>query len=132
VTNPSESIVTIPVEECTPLADIPKKKSYNSQVLELDDVVVVVGEYYYTNKIMAIDRRTNNRKRGESSIKKESYDKNIKWKASLDPKENKIQTTLALNGFVGENAMSLYELGEALDISRTRLVELEETLNKIK
>jgi hypothetical protein len=37
---------------------------------------------------------------------------------SPDPKENAIQTASSLNAFAGENAMSVYELGEALDISK--------------
>jgi hypothetical protein len=47
-------------------------------VLELDDVVVVASENYYSNKTSAIERRTNKRKMGESSLKKESSERNIK------------------------------------------------------
>jgi hypothetical protein len=43
---------------------IPGNLSFSSQVLELDEVVVLVGEYYYNNKKKGIEKRTNKRKRG--------------------------------------------------------------------
>jgi hypothetical protein len=43
-----------------------------------------------------------------------------------------IQTTSTLNAFTGANVMSMYEVAEALDISRTRVVELEASMNTIK
>jgi hypothetical protein len=43
---------------------IPGNLSFSSQVLNLDDVVVAVGEYYYSNKTKGIEKRKNKRKRG--------------------------------------------------------------------
>jgi hypothetical protein len=125
VENPNTKYNTIPIEECTPLASIPGNISYTSQELGMDDVVVVVGEYYYNHKTRDIERRINKRKRGESTLKQESSERSIKWKVGKDPKENVIQTTSTLNAFVGANVMSVYEIGEALDVSRARVVELE-------
>jgi hypothetical protein len=42
--------------------------SYSSQVLELEEVVVAVGEYYYNNKIKGIEKISNKRKRGETTL----------------------------------------------------------------
>jgi hypothetical protein len=47
----------------------------------MDNVVVVVGEYYYIHKTRAIERRINKRKRGEYTLKKEPSERSIKWKA---------------------------------------------------
>jgi hypothetical protein len=87
---------------------------YTSHVIELDDVVVVVGEYYYKNKTMAIERRMNKRKRREFSLHKESSERNIKWKEGSNHKENAMQNSSTLNVFPGANAMLVCELGEAL------------------
>jgi hypothetical protein len=81
VTNPNANIVTILIEECTPLATIPGNISYTSQELGLDEVVVVVGDYYYSKKTRDIERRTTKRKRGEVTLKQESTEMSIKWKA---------------------------------------------------
>jgi hypothetical protein len=111
---------------------IPRNFSYSSQVLELDNVVVVVGEYYYNNKTREIERRSNKRKRGEYSLSQEYFERNIKWKAGQTLRKMKYIIASSLNAFAGANAMSVYELGEALDISRARVVELEGALNTIK
>jgi hypothetical protein len=60
---PNVSIVNIPPQECTPLMAIPGNSTFSSQVLNLDDVVVSVGEYYYSNKTKGIEKRSNKRKR---------------------------------------------------------------------
>jgi hypothetical protein len=65
---PSATIVNIPIHECTPLNSIPGNFSYSSQLLELEDVVVVVGEYYYNNKTKGIEKISNKRKRIETSL----------------------------------------------------------------
>jgi hypothetical protein len=51
----SVGIVNIPIQECTPLMEIPWIFSYSSQVLELEEVVVAVGEYYYNNNTKGIE-----------------------------------------------------------------------------
>jgi hypothetical protein len=52
----------------------------------MDDVVVVVGEYDYNHKNRDIERSINTRKRGESSLKKESFERSNKWKEYKEPK----------------------------------------------
>jgi len=42
--------------------------SFSSQVLELDEVVVAVGEYYYNKKTKGIEKRSNKIKRGETTL----------------------------------------------------------------
>jgi hypothetical protein len=37
-------------------------------VLEFEEVVVEVGEYYYSNKIRGIEKISNKRKRGETTL----------------------------------------------------------------
>jgi hypothetical protein len=86
VENPNASIVTIPIEECTPLEVIPGNISYTSQELGLDEVVVVVGDYYYIHKTMTIERRINKRKRGESTPKKESSEEEHHMEGRQRPK----------------------------------------------
>jgi hypothetical protein len=45
------------LEECTPLATIPGILSVTSTRLEIEGVVVVVGNYYYNHKTKAILRK---------------------------------------------------------------------------
>jgi hypothetical protein len=42
--------------------------SFSSHIMELDEVVVVVGEYYYNNKTIGIEKRSSKRKRGETTL----------------------------------------------------------------
>jgi len=132
VENPSANIVTIPIEECNPLAAISGNLSYTSQELGIDDDVVDVGDYYYNHNTRAIERRTNKRKRGEATLKKEYSKRSIKWKEGKYPKKNAIQTTSTLNAIACANSMLIYEIGEALDISRSGVLELEATTNTIR
>jgi hypothetical protein len=88
--NPSANIVTIPIEECTPLATIPENVSFTYRELGLDEVVVVVWDYYYNHKTKAIKRRIRKRKMGESMIKHKSFERRIKWMTDKDPNENDI------------------------------------------
>jgi hypothetical protein len=59
-------------------------------------------------------------------------ERNIKWKAGPDPKENVIHATSTLNVFTGENVMSVYEVAEALDMSKERVVELDVSMDTIR
>jgi hypothetical protein len=63
-TSLSVRIVDIPPQECTPLMAIPENFSFPSQVIELDQVVLAMVEYYYNNKTKGIDKISNKRKRG--------------------------------------------------------------------
>jgi hypothetical protein len=62
VTNPITSMVTIPLEECTPLATILGNISFTSPGLGIECVVVVVGDYYYNHKTKAIEREPKREK----------------------------------------------------------------------
>jgi len=104
-------------------------------VLELENFVVAVGEYYYNNKTKGIEKRSNTRekrsktrKRGETTLTEGSSKRSIEWKVVLDPKDKALQTALALNAFVRENAISVYELVVALDTSQDITIDLEEVL----
>jgi len=44
---------------------IPSNFSFSSQLLELDEVVVAVGEYYYNNKTKGIEKNSNKIKKGK-------------------------------------------------------------------
>jgi len=132
VENPNASIVTIPIEEFTPIEVIPVNISYTSQELGLDEDIVVVGYYYCIHKTRAIERRINKRKRRESAPKKESSHRNIRRKACTNPKENAIYIASALNEFVGANSILVYEIAEALDLSRARVAKIEGAMNTIK
>jgi hypothetical protein len=83
--------VNIPIHACTPLKSIPGNFSYSSQLLELEDVVVVVGEYYYNNSTKGIEKRSNKRKIGETSLNKGSSDRDIVWKSTHIPKVNALE-----------------------------------------
>jgi hypothetical protein len=91
-TNPDISMVTVPLEECTPLAAIPGSFSLTSPGLGVECAVVVVGEYYYSHKTKSIEKRTAKRKRG--GVSTDIVERNIKWKAGPDPKENVIQDNI--------------------------------------
>jgi len=62
----------------------------------------------------------------------EISDRSIKWKEIPDPKENKIQESLTFNAFIGANVMLIYEVEEALDMSKERVVELEASMDTIR
>jgi hypothetical protein len=111
---------------------IPSNLSFTSPGLGIECVVVVVGEYYYNHKTKAIEKRTTKRKREGSGTSQETYERSIKWKAGPYPKENAIHETSSLNAFTGANVMSVYEVREALDISKERVVELEAAMDTIK
>jgi hypothetical protein len=108
--------------------EIPGNSYYSSQVLELEEVVVEVGEYYYINKIRGIEKISKKRKRGETNLSQGSSNRSIEWKVGLDPKDNAMQISSSPNAFTVENAMSVYELVVALDTSQVGVVELEEVL----
>jgi len=43
------TLVNTPIHVSTPLSLIPRNFSYSSQLIKIEDVVVVVGDYYYDN-----------------------------------------------------------------------------------
>jgi len=66
--------------------DIPGNVSFSSHTLNFDDVVVEVGEYYYSDKNKEIEKRKNKRKRGDTTIIQPSSKIIIGWKEGPDPK----------------------------------------------
>jgi hypothetical protein len=107
-----------------------KSFSLTSPGLGVECAVVVVGEYYYSHKTKSIEKRDAKRKRGGAI--QDTTERNIKWKAFPNPKDNVIQTTSILNDFVGANSMSVYEMAEALDIAKLIITELEDSIDTIK
>jgi len=132
VKNPSTSMITIPLEECTPLAVIPGNLSFTYSGLGIECVVVVVGEYYYSHKTKAIDKRMTKRKRGGVGASQETSERIIKWMAGPNPKENAIHAASALSAFVGANVISYYEVAEALDMSKVGVDEIEVAMDTIR
>jgi hypothetical protein len=47
----------------------------------------------------------------------------------LNPKENFIQTSFALNVFAGENAIFVYEIAATLETSQAKVAKLYRVLN---
>jgi hypothetical protein len=85
---PNVGIINIPPQECTPLMAIPSNLNFSSQVLNLDDVVVVLGEYYYGNKTKGIVKRSNKRKREDTTVIQSSTRRFIEWETYPNPKKN--------------------------------------------
>jgi hypothetical protein len=129
VTNPDTSMVTIPLEECTPLTTIPGSLSLTSPGLGIECAVVAVGEYYYSHKTKSIEKRVP---KGKEEENPRHNKRSVRWKEGPDPKENSIQTTSILNAFTGANSMSVYEMDETLDMSKSRITELETSMNTIR
>jgi hypothetical protein len=62
-------------------------------VLELEEAIIVVGEYYYNNNTKGIDKRSNKIKRGETILVHGSSKSSIEWKVGREPKEYIVQTS---------------------------------------
>ena len=65
VKNLDTSLVTIPLEECTPLESNIGILSLTSLGLGIKCVVAAVGDYYYNQKTQDIEKRAAKRKRGD-------------------------------------------------------------------
>jgi hypothetical protein len=126
---PNVGIVNIPPQECTPLMAIPGNLTFSSQVLNLDDVVVVVGDYYYSHRTKGIEKRSHKRKRGDTTNNQSSTKRVIEWKAGPYPKENAIQVASVLHAFAGENAMFVYEVTTTLTLHKLKLLSLKRSSN---
>jgi hypothetical protein len=74
-----------------PWQAIPGSLSLTSPGLGIECVVVVVGDYYYSHKTKSIEKRMTKKKREGSGASQDTSERNIKWKAGPDPKENAIQ-----------------------------------------
>jgi hypothetical protein len=106
-----------------------RKLTFSSQVLNLEDIVVVVGEYYYSHRTKGIEKRSHKRKRGDTTRSQSSTKRFNEWELGSDPKENSIHATYVLHAFAGENTMSIYEVTIALDTAQAKIVELEKKLS---
>jgi len=111
---------------------IPSNLTFSSQVLNLDDVVVIVGDYYYNHRTKGIEKRSHKRKRGDTTSSQSSTKRVIEWKAGSYPEENVIQVAFMLHVFAGSNAMSIYKVTTALSTARAKTVELEKELKTKK
>jgi hypothetical protein len=60
------------------------------------------------------------------------YERNIEWKACPNPKENAMHASSFLTVFIGANVMSVYEVAEALDISKERVAKLYVSMDTIR
>jgi hypothetical protein len=121
-------VVGIPIEECTPLASILGILSLTSEGLRFEGVVVTVGYYYYNHKTRAIEKRAPKRKRGKIEASQDVPERNIKWKVGPDAKDNALQVASVLSAFAGVNIVSVHEVTVALDDAKSRIAELEMTL----
>jgi hypothetical protein len=88
--------------------------TFSSQILSFEGVVVVVGDYYYDDRTKSIEKRSNKRKRGESTKSRSSTGRVVEWKVGPDPEENVVQATSSLHAFAGLNASSILEVTNAL------------------
>jgi hypothetical protein len=74
-------VFNIPPREYTPIMTFPDNSTFSTKVLDFDGSVVVVGDYFYTNKTRSMEKRSNKRKRGESTNTQSSTRRIIEWKA---------------------------------------------------
>jgi hypothetical protein len=112
------------------LAAIPGSLSLTSLGLGIKCIVVAVGEYYNSQKTKSIEKRVAKSKRGGAS--QDTTEISVRWKVGPNPKENTIQTTSILNAFASTNSMQVYEMVETLDMSKSRITELETAIYTIK
>jgi hypothetical protein len=98
--------------------------------LVLKVTIVVVGDYYYSHKTREIEKRTSKRKRGKVDVSQEAPERSIKWKVGLDLKDNAIQAASTLSAFSSVNIVSVHEVTGALDAAKSKINELEVTLEK--
>jgi hypothetical protein len=124
--------VNIPPLEYTPISSIPWDSSLSSQALNFEGPVVSIGDYYFENRTRSIEKRSAKRKRGEDSKSKSHAGRILEWKVRPDPEENTVQAASVLNSFAGLNASSFLEVTNALNISRTRVIEMETELKDVK
>jgi hypothetical protein len=106
---------------------IPGNSTFSSQVLNLDDVVVSIGEYYYSKKSKWIEKRST--KREETIVIQSSTKRVIEWETGPDPKENVIHIASALHAFAGVNAMSIFDVAMTVDTAQAKITELEKKLS---
>jgi hypothetical protein len=129
---PNLYIVNIPPQEYTPLNAIPSDSTFSSQVLNFEDVVVAIGHYYYDGITKSIEKRSNNRERGEPTKSRSSIGRVLEWKVGPDPEENVAQAASTPHAFVGLNAPSVLEVTNALGTTQHIITKLEAKLKIVK
>jgi hypothetical protein len=121
------TLVNTPINANTPLSSIPLNFLYSYQLIKLDDVVVVVGEYYYNISKGGIKKRSTKRKRSKYPPSKESSDKEI-YGNGPDPQVNGLDNDSSPIVFTRENSILVCELNATLDLYKEKVEKLEEKL----
>jgi hypothetical protein len=124
--------VNIFPHEYTPINSILGNTTFSSQILSFEGVFVVVGDYYYNERMKRIEKRLYKRKRGESSKSRSFIGIVVEWKVGPDLEENDIQTTSTIHAFAGLNSSSFLEVTISLRVARTRINELKTELKMKK
>jgi len=122
------TLLNTPINASTPLSTILGGFSYSSQLIEFDDAIVVVEEYFYKNSKRGIEKRLAKSKRNEDTSTKGPTDKVISWKLGKYPQVNAIDTNSTVSAFARENSVSVCELSSTLDIYKEKVAKLEEKL----
>jgi hypothetical protein len=81
-------MVNISPLEYTPLNSIPGFCTFSSQIMSFKGTVVAIGDYYYDDRTKSIEKRSNKRKRGESTNSISSTGRVVEWKFGPNPEEN--------------------------------------------
>jgi len=119
------------IDPSTPLNTLPPGFSYDAlQTNFFDDVVVSLGEYYYSISKKEISKRLDKRPRikGDTIIQ-ETPKWFVTWKLSNnDPQKEAIDTTSTLNAFVGVHLIIVNEINATLDNYKTKVISLEDQL----
>jgi hypothetical protein len=110
-------MVNISPLEYTPLNAIPGDSTSSSQIMSFEGTVVAIGDYYYDDRTKSIEKRSNKRKRGESTKSRSSTGRVVEWKVGPDPEENVVQATSSLHAFAGLNASYVLEVTNTLGTS---------------
>jgi hypothetical protein len=124
--------VNIPPPEYTPISSIPRDSFLSSQSLNFEGSVAIIGDYDFDKRTRSIEKRSTKRKRGEDFKSKSHVGRILEWKVGPDPEENAVQEASVLNTFAGLNASSVLEVTNSLNISRTRVIEMETELKDVK
>jgi hypothetical protein len=125
-------IINIPPQECTPLMAIPGNLSFSSQVLNFDDVVVAVGEYYYSDKTKGIEKRKERGKEGIQLSANHQPKELLNGRQGLIPKKIPSKLPLLFMHLQGKIPCLCMTWLASLDTTQAIIVELENTMNTQK
>jgi hypothetical protein len=85
-----------------------------------------------TNIHLDHEKISPKRKRGRDDVGQEAPERSIKWKVGLDLKDKALQAASTLIYFIGVNIVSFHEVTGALDATKSKINELDVTLENIK